>query len=73
MATLPWSAIGRGVMGFPFNVEIIRGHEGAARAPHETCLRKPSDAMIGSVSFRMPWIAGAGGYKGLSGIFGGVE
>jgi hypothetical protein len=29
------------------NVEIIRDHEGAARAPHETCLMQASDAMIG--------------------------
>jgi hypothetical protein len=30
------------------NVEIIRGYEGAARAPHATCPRRTSDAIIGS-------------------------
>jgi hypothetical protein len=29
------------------NVEIIRDDEGAARASHETCLRKAPDTMIG--------------------------
>jgi hypothetical protein len=30
-----------------FNVELNRANDGAARAPHETCLRQASDAMIG--------------------------
>ena len=30
------------------NVEVSRTKEGAARAPHETCLRTVSVAMIGS-------------------------
>jgi hypothetical protein len=29
------------------NVEMIRANDGAARATHETCLRKASDPMIG--------------------------
>jgi hypothetical protein len=30
------------------NVEMIRVNDGAARAPHETCLWRTSDPMIGS-------------------------
>jgi hypothetical protein len=30
------------------NVEMIRVNDGAARAPHETCLRQTPDPMIGS-------------------------
>ena len=30
------------------NVEVIRANNGAARAPHETCLRRASDPLIGS-------------------------
>jgi hypothetical protein len=29
------------------NVELIRVNDGAARAPHETCLRQTSDPLIG--------------------------
>jgi hypothetical protein len=29
------------------NVDVIRTQEGAARAPHETCLRQGSDTRIG--------------------------
>lgn len=29
------------------NVEVIRTNNGAARAPHETCLRRVSDTTIG--------------------------
>jgi hypothetical protein len=29
------------------NVEFIRANDGAARAPHETCLRRASDTLIG--------------------------
>jgi hypothetical protein len=29
------------------NVEMIRVNDGAARAPHETCLRQTSSPMIG--------------------------
>ena len=42
-----FEAIGRSVMGFPSNVEVIRVNDGAARAPHETCLRKTPDPVIG--------------------------
>jgi hypothetical protein len=30
------------------NVEVIRVNDGAARASHETCLRKAPDPVIGS-------------------------
>jgi hypothetical protein len=33
------------------DVELIRLNDGAARASHETCLRKTSDPSIGSVSW----------------------
>jgi hypothetical protein len=61
MATLLWSSIGRGVMGFPFNVDMIRANDGATRAPHETCLRQAPDPVIGSVkySFFVGWEFGA--------------
>ena len=29
------------------NVELIRANDGAARAPHETCLRQAPDPVIG--------------------------
>jgi hypothetical protein len=35
-------------LGLP-NVEMIRSKEGAARAPHETCLTKESDPVNGLV------------------------
>jgi len=47
-AALSWRAIGRSVMGYASNVEVIRTEEGAARAPHEMCLTQVSDTMIGS-------------------------
>jgi len=30
------------------NVEVIRANDGAARAPHEACLRQAPDPVIGS-------------------------
>jgi hypothetical protein len=43
-----FEAIGRSVMGFPSNVEMIRPKDGAAHALQETCLTKGPDPMIGS-------------------------
>jgi hypothetical protein len=36
---------------FQANVEVIRATDGAARAPHETCLRKAPDPLIGYALF----------------------
>src|SRR5580658_4630912 len=47
LAPTLWGAIGRMQFFGTCKVEMVRVNDGAARAPHETCLRKTPDPVIG--------------------------